>query len=108
MAATARSEHHTMLDWPRGTIRNAPINGPMADPTLPPTWNSAWASPCRPPEAIRAMRDASGWKMDDPTPSSPAATSSRANDVANASSIKPASENAMPITREYGMGRRSV
>ena len=50
------------------------------------------------------MRDASGWKTDDPTPSSPAATRSRANDAANASSIRPASENPMPITREYGIG----
>ena len=32
----------------------------MAEPTLPPTWNTDWAMPCRPPEAIRATRDDSG------------------------------------------------
>ena len=36
---------------------NAASSGPIADPVLPPTWNSDWAKPCRPPEAMRATRD---------------------------------------------------
>ena len=51
-----------MLLCPRGATINAASSGPMADPVLPPTWNSDWANPCRPPEAMRATRDDSGVK----------------------------------------------
>jgi hypothetical protein len=37
-------------------------------PVLPPTWNSDCARPWRPPEASRATRDASGWKIAEPMP----------------------------------------
>ena len=40
--------------------RPAKVHVLDADPTLPPTWKTDCASPCRPPEAIRATRDDSG------------------------------------------------
>ena len=43
-------------------------SGPSDWPKLPPTWNRLWAKPCRPPEAARATREASGWKTALPTP----------------------------------------
>ena len=63
-----------MLPWPRGTTMKAASSGPIAEPVLPPTWNSDWARPCRPPEAMRATRDDSGWKTDEPSPTSAAAS----------------------------------
>ncbi len=47
---------------------NAASSGPIADPALPPTWNSDCAKPNRPPDAARATREESGWKIDDPMP----------------------------------------
>ena len=44
---------------------NAASSGPSDDPKLPPVWKSDCANPCRPPDASRAMRDDSGWKIDD-------------------------------------------
>ena len=43
-------------------------SGPKAWPALPPTWNTDWAMPKRPPDAERATREDSGWKIDDPVP----------------------------------------
>ncbi len=60
IANSAAAENQAMLLCPRGTTINAASSGPMADPVLPPTWNSDWANPCRPPEAMRATRDDSG------------------------------------------------
>ncbi len=74
MASIAAAVNQTMLVWPRGTTMKAASSGPNADPALPPTWNRDCASPCRPPEAIRATRDDSGWNTEDPTPTSAAAT----------------------------------
>ena len=54
---------------------NAASSGPTAEPALPPTWKTDCASPCRPPEAIRATREDSGWNIDDPSPISAAASS---------------------------------
>ena len=45
---------------------NAASSGPSAEPTLPPTWNSDCARPCRPPDAMRATREDSGWNTDEP------------------------------------------
>ena len=56
----------------------AASSGPTAWPTLPPTWNTLCAVPNRPPEAARATRDASGWKIEEPTPISIAPTTSTA------------------------------
>src|SRR4051812_43829981 len=108
MPSSARSEHQAMLDWPRGATRNAPSSGPNDDPRLPPTWNSDCASPYRPPDAIRAMRDDSGWKIDDPTPISPAASNRIGNVGAADSSSNPRSEQVIAATSEYGAGRESV
>ena len=63
------------LAWPKGRMIIAAARGPIAEPTLPPTWNSDCAKPCRPPEARRAIRDDSGWKIDDPRPIKHAASS---------------------------------
>jgi hypothetical protein len=60
MPSRARTENHATLAWPRGRTMRAASNGPIAEPTPPPTWNSDCARPCRPPEANRAMRAASG------------------------------------------------
>ena len=57
-----------MLPWPRGTTMNAASSGPIAEPVLPPTWNSDCAKPWRPPDAMRATRDASGWNTEEPMP----------------------------------------
>jgi hypothetical protein len=64
-----------MLRWPKGTITAAASSGPSAVPVLPPTWNSDCAMPCLPPEAMRATREDSGWKIDEPVPTRAAATS---------------------------------
>src|SRR5215207_5170403 len=66
--ASATRENHATLRWPRGTTMKAARSGPIADPVLPPTWNSDWAKPWRPPEAILATRDDSGWKTAEPIP----------------------------------------
>ncbi|MNT64318.1 hypothetical protein D3C72_2022090 [compost metagenome] len=74
MPTSAASENHARLAcW--CTI-SAASSGPMALPPLPPTWKIDCASPCWPPEAMRATRDDSGWKIDEPVPTSAAATSS--------------------------------
>ena len=70
--------NQAMLRWPCGSTMKAASSGPIADPALPPTWKSDCAKPCRPPEAIRATRDDSGWKIDEPMPTQPTATSTSA------------------------------
>jgi len=86
----------------------AASSGPIAEPALPPTWNSDWARPCWPPDASRAIRDDSGWKIDEPTPISAAAASTTGKCAAQASSISPDSVKTMPIASDCGSGRRSV
>ena len=63
-----------MLRWPYGRTMKAASSGPIAEPALPPTWKNDWAKPCRPPEARRATRDDSGWKIDEPMPTHATAT----------------------------------
>ena len=77
IATSAASENQPMLAWPRGSTTKAASSGPSDEPALPPTWNSDCAKPWRPPDATRAIRDDSGWKIDDPTPTSAAAASCR-------------------------------
>ena len=50
---------------------------PAAWPVLPPTWNIDCARPWRPPDAMRATREASGWNTEDPMPISAAPSSTR-------------------------------
>src|ERR1700741_711838 len=52
----------------RAPITRAASRGPKDWPALPPTWKSDWAKPYRPPEASRARREASGWKIEEPNP----------------------------------------
>ena len=56
----------------------AASSGPAEVPRLPPTWNTDCANPCLPPLAMRATREDSGWKTEEPLPMSAAATSSTA------------------------------
>ena len=77
MPPRAASANQARLAWPRGRMKKAASSGPSDWPKLPPTWNTDCARPCWPPEASRAIRDASGWKMEEPTPIS-AAPASRA------------------------------
>ena len=76
MPSSAARPNQATLRWPNGTITAAASSGPIALPVLPPTWNTDCASPCRPPDAMRAMRDDSGWKIAEPMPTNAAATSS--------------------------------
>src|SRR5215831_12187822 len=73
IAINAAPENQAMLDCPCGTTTNAASNGPDAEPMLPPTWKRDCASPYRPPAAMRATREASGWKTDEPIPMNMAA-----------------------------------
>ena len=63
---------------PSGTTMNAASSGPSACPPLPPNWNSDCAVPNRPPDAIRATRELSGWNTADPMPISIAPDKSQA------------------------------
>ncbi len=60
MASSAPPENQAMLRWPCGSTMKAASSGPSDDPLLPPSANSACAKPWRPPDAMRAMREASG------------------------------------------------
>ena len=72
----ATIENQPRLAWPNGMTMKAASSGPMALPALPPTWNSDCARPWRPPEASRATREDSGWKIAEPMPIRLAAKSS--------------------------------
>src|SRR5258705_396096 len=73
MARSAISANQAIDAWPKLSTIAAAISGPSACPKLPPTWNSDCANPCRPPDAIRATRADSGWKMAEPKPTIAAA-----------------------------------
>ena len=75
--SSAISANQPIEACPKVTTIAAAISGPSAWPRLPPTWNSDCASPNRPPEAMRATRDDSGWKIAEPSPTSAAAKISR-------------------------------
>ncbi|MNT13369.1 hypothetical protein D3C72_1483380 [compost metagenome] len=108
MPTTAARPNQAALCWPNGTITAAASSGPSALPVLPPTWNSDCAMPCWPPEAMRATREDSGWKMDEPVPISAAAASTVVKLGANASSSRPHRVKHMPAGNEYGVLRLSV
>src|SRR4051794_10251707 len=97
---SAAAENQAMLACPFGTTTRAASSGPIAEPALPPTWKSDCASPGRPPEAIRAMREDSGWKIEDPRPTSAAARITIANRPATERRRSPQSEKPIPRTRE--------
>ena len=58
--ASGISANQATEAWPKFKTMSAAIRGPSAWPRLPPTWNSDWASPWRPPDAMRATRADSG------------------------------------------------
>ena len=78
MPSSAAHENQATLVWPCGKTMKAASSGPAEEPRLPPTWKIDCASPCLPPEAMRATREDSGWNTEEPVPMSAAATSSRA------------------------------
>ncbi len=108
MPTSATRPNQATLSLPCGTITAAATSGPSALPVLPPTWNSDCARPCWPPEAMRAMRDDSGWKIDEPVPTIAAASSTAAKLGEYASSTRPHSVNVMPMGSERGSGFLSV
>ena len=57
---------------------------------------------------MRATRDDSGWKIDDPMPTHATAASTRPKVGAIDSSSRPTSVKDMPIASEYGFGLASV
>ncbi|OIQ70008.1 hypothetical protein GALL_483860 [mine drainage metagenome] len=108
MASNATSENQAMLRWPCGSTIHAASSGPVAVPAFPPTWKIDCASPWRPPEAMRATRDDSGWKMEEPVPTI-AAASSRMGKVGAIDRVSsPARVKPMPTASEYGLGCLSV
>ena len=68
MPRMAGRANQAMPFCPCGRTMKAASRGPMAEPVFPPTWKNDWAKPCLPPEAMRAIREDSGWKMAEPTP----------------------------------------
>src|ERR1700719_2544485 len=105
MATRATAENQLTLYCPLGTIINAARSGPSEVPALPPTWKIDWANPCRPPDAMRASLEASGWKMEDPMPTRAAEQRIIGKLPALDSSSKPTSVKPMPVANEYGLGR---
>ena len=57
---------------------------------------------------MRATRDASGWKTDEPTPTNAEASRINPYEFATESSNSPIRLQLMAIGRENGCGRRSV
>ena len=100
IASSAASENHATLPRPCGTITHAASSGPTAEPTLPPTWNSDCANPGRPPEAMRATREDSGWNTDEPDPTKAAASSNTGKLGATASNSRPHKVKPMPTGSE--------
>ena len=93
---SAAPENQAMLRWPCGSTMKAASSGPSDDPPVPPSVNSDCAKPWRPPDAMRAMREASGWKTADPTPISPTDSRIAPKPGALESRIRPAMLEAMP------------
>ncbi|OIQ82097.1 hypothetical protein GALL_361300 [mine drainage metagenome] len=108
IASNAAIENQARLAWPCGTMNAAASSGPSAVPALPPTWKIDCARPWRPPDASRATRDDSGWKIDEPMPTQAAATSTWPKLSARDSSSRPQKVKPMPTDRENGRGLRSV
>ena len=100
IANSAAEENQAMLACPFGITISAARIGPIAEPTLPPTWNSDCARPCRPPEASRATREASGWNTAEPAPTIVAATSNGPYPSAAASNTSPIRVTPMPTASE--------
>src|ERR1700684_4606536 len=66
------------------------------------------AMPRRPPEAIQASLEASGWKTAEPMPTRATATRTITNSLALDKRIMPASVKHIPAASEKGFGLLSV
>src|SRR5471030_2915982 len=100
MASRAQAAYQATPRWPHAATTKAADSGPSAEPVLPPTWNSDWARPWRPPEAMRATRLDSGWKTDEPSPISTAATSTMPKLGATETSTNPTRVDTMAMGSE--------
>jgi hypothetical protein len=96
MPTRATAANHSIEICPRCMTTKAAARGPRAEPALPPTWNSDCAKPGRIPAARRAIRDASGWKIDEPSPISATDRSTTPKLSARASSTSPLPVEAIP------------
>ena len=108
MPAKATRQNQARLLRPFGSTTKAASSGPSEEPKFPPTWKIDCAKPWRPPEASLAMREDSGWKIDEPIPSIVAPPSSSPYERANASTSSPSIDSAMPTGSDQGSGLRSV
>ena len=66
--SNASSANQATLPFPWETTMNAASNGPSELPAFPPSWNNDCAKPRRAPAAMCATREASGWKIAEPSP----------------------------------------
>ncbi|MOA25937.1 hypothetical protein D3C78_1466930 [compost metagenome] len=94
--------------WPNGMTMAAASSGPRAEPVLPPTWKVDCARPKRPPEASRAIREVSGWKVDEPMPTKADASRIIGKLPTKASITIPTNVHRVPSGNRFGVGRRSV
>ncbi len=108
MANAANSPNQATWAWPNGITMAAASSGPKALPALPPTWKVDCARPKRPPEASRAIREVSGWKVDEPMPTSAEASRIAGKLPTKASMRMPTSVHSEPAGNSQGFGWRSV
>ena len=99
-ATRAASANQPTACCPKGITISAVSSGPTALPPLPPTWKIDCARLLRPPEAIGATRDASGWNTDEPHPMSATDSSMGAKPGAKASATSPKRVKHMPAASE--------
>jgi len=100
MPSSASRENQAREDWPWGTMISAASKGPREVPRLPPTWKSACAKPRRPPDAMKAMREASGWKTAEPSPTTAAEHRIQVKLSARERETSPSSVSPMPTANE--------
>lgn len=104
MVAMATKAKQAIFSRPQGATSSATNNGPNEPPKLPPTWNTDWAKPRLPPEAKDVIREASGWRTDDPTPIMKTANSTQWRLGAKANCTIPTKVNVMPAGNDQAKG----
>ena len=77
----------------------ATSKGPTDVPKFPPTWKMDWAKPRRPWLASDVMREASGWRVDEPMPTRNTAINTAVNDMEYAKRMIPAAVKTIPSGR---------
>ena len=98
-ATNAARANHEMAHCPKGRMLSAASNGPTAEPPLPPTWKMDCAKLFLPPEAICATRDAVGWNIEEPSPTTPTAKRISGKFPAKANNSSPARVKHMPTDK---------